>query len=179
MLLPLLFAIAVNVITESARGLMNQNLCMDDLALMSESIENLKEKFFKWKKVFESKGLKVNFKKTKVIVSGLKGEVLKSKVDPYAKCGKRVMASAVICTKYGKWVHYRCTKMKRVTLTLAKSFACELCVNTMKRIVEPGEEILFFDQVDIIKSFCYFADRLNSSAEVKQRESCFTGESFC
>ena len=43
---------------------------------MSESIENLN--FFKQKEVFESKGLKVNLKKTKVIVSGLKIEVLKS-----------------------------------------------------------------------------------------------------
>ena len=40
-------------------------------------MENLKEKFLKWKETFESKGMKVNFKKTKVMVSGLKGEVLK------------------------------------------------------------------------------------------------------
>ena len=63
--------------------------------LMSESIENLKKKFVKWKEVFESKGLKVNFKKIKVMVSSSKGEVLKSKVDPSAKCGKRVMHSDV------------------------------------------------------------------------------------
>ena len=53
----------------------------------------------------------MNLKKTKVKVSGSKSDVLKSKVD---KCGKRVM-----CTKCGKWVHGRCAKMKRVTLTLA------------------------------------------------------------
>ena len=32
---------------------------------MSESIENLKEKFLKWKEAFENKGLKVNLKKHK------------------------------------------------------------------------------------------------------------------
>ena len=80
-LLPLLFAIAVNIISENAReGLLNEILYADDLILMSKSVENLKEKFLKWKKAFESKGLKVKFKKTKVIVRGLKGEVLKSKV---------------------------------------------------------------------------------------------------
>ena len=43
---PLLFAIAVNVIPENAReGLMNKILYADDLVLMSESIQNLKEKF--------------------------------------------------------------------------------------------------------------------------------------
>ena len=62
-----------------------------------------KEKFLKWKKAFESKGLKVNLKKTKVMVSSLKGEILKSKVDPSAKCGKTVKANLVMCTKCGKW----------------------------------------------------------------------------
>ena len=48
---PLLFAIAVDVISENAiEGLMNEILYADDLILMSESMENLKEKFLKWKK---------------------------------------------------------------------------------------------------------------------------------
>ena len=42
----------------------------------SERIENLKEKFLKWKEAFEKKGLKFNLKKTKVMVSGSKSEVL-------------------------------------------------------------------------------------------------------
>ena len=37
----------------------------------------------------------MNLKKTKVMVSGSKGEVLKSKADSCAKCGKRVMANSV------------------------------------------------------------------------------------
>ena len=70
---------------------------------MSESIENLKEKFLKWKEAFENKGLKVNLKKTKVMVSGSKGEALKSKVDSCAECVKRVMANSMMCTKCSKW----------------------------------------------------------------------------
>ena len=86
---PLLFAIAVDVISENAREeLINEILYADDLVLMGESIENLKiEKFLKWKEAFESKGLKVNLKKTKVIVSDSKVEVLKSKVDICAMSG--------------------------------------------------------------------------------------------
>ena len=43
---PLIFAIAVNVISENAReGLMNEILCADDLVLMSESTEHLKKSF--------------------------------------------------------------------------------------------------------------------------------------
>ena len=105
----------------------------------------------------------MDLKKTNLMVSGSKGDVFKSKVDPCAKCGKRVMANSVMCTKCGKWVHGRCAKMKRVTSTMAKGFVCELCVNTKEGIVEPGEEISFFDQIDFVKSFCYLGDRLNVS----------------
>ena len=102
MLSPLLFAIAVDVILEHAgEGLMNEILYVDDLVLMSESIENLQEKFLKRKEAFKSKGLKVNLKKTKVMVSNSKGEVLKSKVDPCTKCDNRVMANSIMCTKCG------------------------------------------------------------------------------
>ena len=63
--LPLVFGIAVGVITESAReGLMNKILYADYLVLMSESIENLGVKLLKWNDAFESRGLKVNLKKT-------------------------------------------------------------------------------------------------------------------
>ena len=87
---PLLFAITVEVITETTKKrLMNEILYADDLVLTSQSIENLKEKFSKCQKAFESKRLKVNLK-TKVMVSGSKGEVLPSKFDSFAQCGKRV-----------------------------------------------------------------------------------------
>ena len=43
----------------------------------------------------------MNLKKTIVIVSDLKGEILKSRVDPCAKCGKRVIANSMMCTKCG------------------------------------------------------------------------------
>ena len=160
MLSLLLFAVTVDVISENAReGLMNEILYADDLVLVSESIENLYEKFLTWEdSTFESKGLKVNLKKTKVMVSGSKGEVFKSKVDSCAKCGQRVM-----CTKCRKWVHGRCAKMKRVTSILAKGFVCKLCVDTKKGIMEPCEERSYFDQVNFVKSFCYLGDRLNAS----------------
>ena len=48
------------------------------------------------------------------MMSDLKGKALKSKVDPCAKCGKRVMENSVMLTKFGKWVQSRCAKMKGV-----------------------------------------------------------------
>ena len=61
---PFLFAVVVDVVTEFARecalcGL----LYADDLVLMSETTEGLRDKFIKWKEAFENKGLKDNLEK--------------------------------------------------------------------------------------------------------------------
>ena len=79
---PLLFAIIVDVITENARrGVANELMYADDLVLMSEIMEDLKERFWNWKDAPKSKGFKVNTRETKVMVSGLQ-ELSKSKIDP-------------------------------------------------------------------------------------------------
>ena len=59
-----------------------------------------------------SKGLKVNTKKTKVVVSGSEGELFKSKMDPYGVSERRIMANSVLLTKCGNWVHGKCAKIK-------------------------------------------------------------------
>ena len=79
-LLPLLFAIVVDVITENARrGVVNESLYADDLVIMSEDMEDLKERFWNWKDALESKGLKINSRKTKLMVSGSEGELYKTR----------------------------------------------------------------------------------------------------
>ena len=107
-LLPLLFALVVDMVTKCAReGLLKEILYADDLVLTSESLEELQEKFRKWKEAFESKGMKVNLGKTKMMVSGSEGERLNSKIDPCGICGKRVMANSLLRTKCAKWIHGR------------------------------------------------------------------------
>ena len=77
-----------------------------------------------------------------------------------------MMANSMIGTKCGKWAHGRCAKMKRVTSTLAKGFVFKLVLiqswdggtvepGTMEGMMEPGEQISLFDQVNFVKSFCY------------------------
>ena len=76
-LLPLLYGIVVDVVTENAReGLMKEVLYANDLVLMSEMMERLKERFLKWRSTLESKRLKVNLEKTKVMVCVSEGEVI-------------------------------------------------------------------------------------------------------
>ena len=82
-LLPLLSVIVVDVIAENARRrVINELLYADDLVLMSETMEGLRRRFWNWKDALESKGLKVNTRKTKVMSSRSEGELFKSKIDP-------------------------------------------------------------------------------------------------
>ena len=66
---------------------------------------------------FESKGLKVNLRKTKAMFSGgiTKDGMSKSKVDPCWICSLRVKANSDVCAQCDKWIHGRCAGMKRVT----------------------------------------------------------------
>ena len=65
---PFISAVVVDVVTEFARQVvLSELLYADDLVLMSETIEGLRNKLIKWKEALESKGLK---KKNKVMVSG-------------------------------------------------------------------------------------------------------------
>ena len=66
---PFLCAVVLDVFTEFARdGALRELLYADDLVLMSETIEGLRNKFLKWKEAFEIKCLKVNLGKFKVMV---------------------------------------------------------------------------------------------------------------
>ena len=64
-------------------GALSELLHADDFILMSETIEGLRNTFVKLKEAFESKGLKVNLEKTKVVVCGgiTKDGMSKSTVD--------------------------------------------------------------------------------------------------
>ena len=57
---PLIFAIVVDVTEHAREGLLNEILYADDLVLMSESLEDLRERFQRWRSALEDKGLKEN-----------------------------------------------------------------------------------------------------------------------
>ena len=77
---------------------MNEILYVDDLVLISENMEDLKERFQRWRGALESKEMIVNIRKTKMMVSGAEGKIVRGKVDPCGICGKRVMSNVVLST---------------------------------------------------------------------------------
>jgi len=66
---PLLFVIVMEMISRELRaGLPLELLYADNLILMAESEESLRDKIVKWRSGLEAKGLKMNTGKTKVVV---------------------------------------------------------------------------------------------------------------
>ena len=102
----------VDVVTEFAReGAISELLYADELILMSETIEGLRNKFLTWKGAFESKGFKVNLVKSKEMVSdsiSMDG-TSKSKVDPCGVCNLRAKANSDLFQRCGKWINGRLT----------------------------------------------------------------------
>ena len=162
MITPLIFAIVVDAVTKQVRkGLLNEILYVDDFVLMSENLEDLRERFQRWRGALKSKGMKVKIRKTKMMVSGAEGEIVRSKADSCEICGKRVMSNAVLCTVCKKWIHARCARTKKVSSSFAQQFICRRCEDIGDGKEEPVEVLC--DEVETVKGFCYLGDRLNAS----------------
>ena len=76
-----------------------------------------------------------------MMVSGLEEKVTASKIDSCGVCGKALKVNAICCTNCARWVHGRCTSMKRVTLGLAKNFVCTSCTTLDEDGREPIENL--------------------------------------
>ena len=76
-----------------------------------------------------------------------------SKIDPCGICGKRIGSNAVHCTQCTKWIHWRCTKMKKVTCSSARHFVCRRCTDVEGGTEKPVEVLR--DEVETVKRFCY------------------------
>ena len=162
MLSTLIFATGVDVVTEHAsEGLFNEILYANDLVLMSESLEDLRERFQRWRRALEDKRLKVNVGKIKMMVSRTEGEIVLSKIDSCEICGKRVWSNAVCCTQCTKWIHGRCTKMKKVTCSSARNFVCRRSTDVGDGMEEPVEVLCH--ELETVKGYCCLGDRLNAS----------------
>ena len=70
-----------------------------DIVLIAQRMTELQEKNYGWNSAIESKGLKVNLMKTKVMVSKIWQVTVKpsSKEDLCCICGIRTMLDAVLC----------------------------------------------------------------------------------
>jgi len=83
------------------------------------------------------------------------------------------MVNSLLCTKCGKWIHGRYTRMKRVTLSVAKNFVRARCRNVIEDRVEPIDKLC--DEVMTAGAFCYLRNRINASGGCEAAVTARTG----
>ena len=129
-------------------GALSELLYADDIVLMSETIMGLTDRFLKWKEALERKGLKVNLRKTKVMVSSsiTQDSLSKSKVDPCGVCSLRVKSNSVLYAQCGRRTHGRSAGVKRVTPKFSWNFTYRKCEGNIGEVVE--QEEMLCDEVE-------------------------------
>ena len=103
------FDVVMDVVTEEVAWEGCVLMYADDLVLICETKEEARQRFVAWRNALESKGLKVNISKTKVMRCARDGAPKKAAVDPCSVCGKRVGVNSIHCTTCGYWVYGRCS----------------------------------------------------------------------
>jgi len=164
---PLLFITVMDVLSRDVReGLLYELLYADDLVLMADSMEELQRKYSNWKIALESRGLRINVGKTKVMVGDGVKSMHKSNIDPCAICGKRVGRNSIRCNKCRFWVHGKCSDVKGSLLKVEKTFVCKSCerpVEARQSDKEGSDDAhTYLNGIERVQSFCYLGDVLQS-----------------
>ena len=106
---PLLFVIVLEALSCDFRTGTPWEQYADDLVISAET-EGLKMKLNKWKTEMESKGLRVNMGKTKIMVSRVNLQMLKDYGKyPCSVCRKGVGSNSIYCAGCSHWVHKKCS----------------------------------------------------------------------
>ena len=169
---PLLFNLVLEEATrECRRGVPWDLLYADDLVLTAESKAEVLEQMNEWRKAMESKGLKVNIEKTKIMVTGKECEsTVNSGKYPCGVCGKGVGSNSVLCTECGKWVHHRCSHLQNVLA--ARDYVCPRCVRLRNGPITQPEDVIIGpeegDVVEEVESFCYLGTLVDREGGVER-----------
>ena len=83
---------------------MGAGICRDDIVLTAESEHDVLERFVRWRKKLELRGLKFNMEKTKMMVKG-RSSTLKMKSGKWSCgcCRKGVGSNSILCIKCKNW----------------------------------------------------------------------------
>ena len=162
---PLLFVIVVGAISREFRvALPWELLYADDLAVIAETEEGLIKRLNEWSDNVESKGMRVNMNKTKVMISGERQMVRQKDVRwPCGVCSKGVGSYSIQCRSCQKWVGLRkkCSGIKGTMSKVAKSFICRGCLNPVTSARRTSVDIGASARLELVDKFCYLGDMLS------------------
>ena len=144
-------------------GSLMELLYADDLVLCGESLNEVIDKYGRWKNAVEENDLKVNVDKTKVmqLLFGKKSSV--SKVDPCGVCGEQVGCNSNQCMHCQRWVHGRCSDVpEEMSLVLCCDvFVYRTCLSHNCSVEEKLEFKRGKNVLEEVEKFCYKGDMVS------------------
>ena len=113
----LLFIIVLEALShEFCSGVPWEDYYAIDLVIIAESLEECIRRLLTWKEAMQEKGLRVNAKKTKIMICGMGLDLLQSSDEfPCAICLTGVGSNSIFCNSCKYWVHKKCSGLKCLT----------------------------------------------------------------
>ena len=161
---PLLFIIVMEALSREFRvSCPWELLYANDLAILSGSLEELKNRLAAWKTSLESYGLRVNVDKTKILVSSVEHRKvpLNNPKYPCGVCSFGVGVNSILCTLCNLWVHKKCSGLNN--LHHNSNFVCRKCSGVIVPTNNANEKIkIGSDSFEVVPSFRYLGDTLGN-----------------
>ena len=99
-----------------------------DLVQTAGLKSEVQEEFNRLRSVMESKGLKVNLGKMKILISGKDCDSVTSSGEcSRSVCGRGLEVNFVLCTECEKWIQKCCSGLRSVTLAGDNDYVCSTC----------------------------------------------------
>ena len=155
---PLLFILVMEETSKDRRGGLHEIPYADDLVLTGESKEEVAQMFKRWKEDLENKGLKVNIQKTKMMISGSKGNTPAPARNFSCGVGSRGEGvNSILCEQCRHWCHKRCSGLR--SLNGVTSFQCPKCAQgNAAAPTDPGSTRIDGEEIKVVQDFCYLGD---------------------
>ena len=154
----------MDVLTEDVRdGSLMELMYVGDLILCWKSLNDIMDKYGRWKNAVEGKGLRVNVGKTKAmqLLFWKKSSVFQK--WNLVVSGERVGCNSIQCTKCQRWVH-RCSPdvPRQVSLLSCWDvFVCRTCLGHNCSVEEQLEFKRSEDVLEEVEKFCYLGDMIS------------------
>ena len=167
---PILFITILDAVTETCRrGAPWELLYADDLILSAETMEEVMSMFDGWRVAMESRGMKVNIDKTKLLISGKRMNT-QTRVGNYpcGVCGRGVGVNSILCVACNRWVHQRCSGIPRGRLSRHEGvFRCRTCTSDEG---PPADESITTSGgiIEDVEQFCYLGNILSRDCHVER-----------
>ena len=167
---PLHFAIVMEALSRECRiGCPWELLYADDLVIMSDNLEDLRTQLQVWRTSLDTRGLRINVAKTKIICSsGL--------IWPYGVCSKGAAVNSILCQTCNLWIHKRCSGVHE-TLKKESMFQYKKCKGESAPNDSLNSTQVHVDEntIKAVPTFQYLGDLIGESGGcVDATSACIT-----